>query len=237
MDKVRNFELDRLYYGRVDENGISHDDIFCNIDGKYYGFNCRISTNALKNKTTLKDKIQELGLESLIRNSSFDYFESLTKRQIRRIYKALRARQSVSDSEVARIDEMSNLVACYISDLLGLNIASRPLTDLNLVTISNTTNILVTGLKEFRFRELLKPIVEAQLYESYDEDNSRIYTCRDGLIDSSIAACLRKARIKKDNIVSKNQFSLKVNAKEISLLDASSGYVVCYQGEEKVKRI
>ena len=42
---------------------------------------------------------------------------------------------------------------------------------------------------------------------------------------------------KKDNIVSKNQFSLKVNAKEISILNASSGYVVCYQGEEKVKRI
>ena len=103
MDEVRNFELDRLYYGRVDENGISRDDIFCNIDGKYYGFNCHISTNALKNKTTLKDKVQKLGLESLIRNSSFDYFESLTKDQIRRIYKALRTRQSVSDSEVARL--------------------------------------------------------------------------------------------------------------------------------------
>ena len=83
----------------------------------------------------------------------------------------------------------------------------------------------------------MKPIVKAQLYESYDEDSSRIYSCRDGLIDSSIAACLRKAEIKKDNIVSKNKFSLKVNVKEISILNASSGYVVCYQGEEKVKRI
>lgn len=75
MDEVRNFELDRLYYGRIDENGISRDDIFCNIDGMYYGFNCRISTSKLKNKTTLKDKIQELGLESLIQNSSFDYLK------------------------------------------------------------------------------------------------------------------------------------------------------------------
>ena len=33
MDKIRNFELDKLYYGRVDENGNSRDDIFCNIDG------------------------------------------------------------------------------------------------------------------------------------------------------------------------------------------------------------
>lgn len=237
MNEVRTFELDRLYYGRVENNGTFCDDIFCDMNEKYYGFNSCVSASTLKSKTTLKDKLQKLGLESLIQNSSFEYFENLTKNQVRRIYKALRVRQSISDSEVARIDEISDLITCYISDLLGLNIASRPLTDIDLATISNTTNILVTGLKEFKFRKLLKPIVETQLYECYEDNSSKIYSCRDGLIDTSIAACLRKAGIKKDNIVLKNHFSLKANAREISILNDSNGYTVYYNNNEKVKRI
>lgn len=236
MDDIKFFELDRLYYGSVLENNRVHEDVFYSMDSKYCGLNCLIASERILGKVSLKEKLEKLGLEHLIKNSSFKNFEFLTKDQIRKICKVIKTKSKMSESEIERIDEMSELVTNYISDLLGLNIVSRPLTDVS-STFSNISNVLVTGLKEFKFRELLKPIIEVELYQCYGEPCSQIYSCQDGLIDSRISACLNKVGIKKDNVL-KNQFSVRVNSNQISILDSGiNQYVVCYEKNEKVKRI
>lgn len=237
MDEIKFFELDKLYYGSILENKCILEDIFYLKGGRYYGLNSSTIACRIKDKKPLKEELKRLQLESTIKNSSFNYFETLTKGQVRRVYKVIKTRNKMSDNEVARLNEMSELITDYISDLLGLNIASRPLTDICL-SFPKISNILVTGLREFKFRELLQPIVESELYQCYGENCSQIYSCKDGFIDCHISACLKKAGIKKDNIVIKNQFSIKANPNQISVLDDSTNqFVVCYEKSEKVKKI
>ncbi len=206
--KVHSYPIDKLYSGI--SNGKNIVVFVPNLEGENLIRPLTINEYDIVNVDNIE--IVEPFIETL-KKADLDVFltdqnglqkKEISVQQIVDLNKVLYRKRTLDEHYAKRNHLLSNNVACVVSDLLGLNVASNPSTMFGFDKIMPINEIIVSAQKLQNFKTYLINYLEV----GFLTEGSVIVTKEGDICDYRVLRALKKSKIKKTEELKANDFAV-----------------------------